>query len=78
MCFDLTNENVGAIVVIVGNKPYTNERGEQMFVLSNEIKKQVGDLRDVLASVACREDIHERQSAYLWSLIQTLDEIGEK
>ena len=60
----------------VGNKPYKNERGEQMFVLSDEIKTQVTELREVLESVASREDIHERQSAWLWSLCGTLAEIS--
>ena len=76
MCFDLTSASLGAIVIDVGNKPYKSERGEQMFVLSDEIKTQVTELREVLENVATREDIHERQSAWLWSLCETLAEIS--
>jgi hypothetical protein len=79
LCFDLTSCSLVAIVVGIGNQPYITrviERTEQMFVLSDEIKAQVTQLREVLEEVAMREDIHERQSAWLFALCETLGEIS--
>ncbi len=72
----MTSSILGAIVVLVGNKPYKSERGEQMFVLSDEIKAQATQLREALEKVAMREDIHERQGAWLFALCGTLGEIS--
>ncbi len=52
------------------------ERGERMFVLSDEIKAQATQLREALEKVAMREDIHERQGAWLFALCETLGELG--
>jgi hypothetical protein len=47
-----------------------------MFVLSDEIKAQATQLREALEKVAMREDIHERQSVWLFALCGTLGEIS--
>ncbi len=72
----MTNRIIVAIVIVIGNKPYKSERGEQMFVLSDEIKAQATQLREALEKVAMREDIHERQSVWLFALCGTLGEIS--
>ena len=75
LCFDLTSASLDAIVVTVGNKPYTSERGEQMFVLSDEIVTQVTELREALEKVAMRRDINQLTCNWLFSLCETLTEL---
>lgn len=73
--FDLTNDFIGAIVVLVGNKPYKSEGSEHMFVLSDEIVTQVTMLREALEKVAMRKDVNELTCNWLFSLCETLTEL---
>ena len=75
LCFDLTSCWLVAIVIGVGNKPYKSERGEQMFVLSDEIVTQVTTLREALEKVAMRRDVNELTCNWLFSLCETLTEL---